>query len=139
MGMVKDAKFYGDLCRALGATPYQRLHSGSATSSLIMKAVDDETLKAVYVTMVSIPRSGVTAAILEKNWVEEGLALVKKGLKTVAKEYLKNTGGDTGPVFEVDEGSVQTGTEMTGYHTVKGGNSGMFRAEFLVRVRKPGS
>lgn len=140
MGQVKDAKFFGQLTRALGATPYQRLTSGTtSTRSLILKALDDEMLKAVYVTTVSIPSNGVTSRELTKNWIEEGQTLTEQALKTLAKQFLLVSGGTESPVFKIDANTIESSLEVIGYHVYSPNNSGLFRFECLVRVTKPGS
>lgn len=138
MGTVKDTKFYGDLTRALSYTPYQNLQTGQVgTRSLIIKALDDEILKAVYITMVTMPSSGTTQREFIKVWTDEATDILSKGLENLAKQYLEVTGGDKSPTFEVDTASIQTSLEIIGYRAYNTKNSGLWRFECQIRVTPP--
>lgn len=128
---VKNFKKFLEISKVCNKTFGVSSDLKSATESVILKAVDDEMLSAMFIVVVNYGSEDMWISI-RKRWVEEGLETIEKTLKKVAQEYKDNTGQEI--KLEVMKATLADSMELLSYSMYNPKKTGYFRLNCNVKV-----
>lgn len=128
---VKDFKKYLELSKLCNHTFGVSSSGKSSTESILLKAVDDEMLSAMFVIIVNYSSEAMWIE-MRKRWIEEGLEKIEKRIKEFEKSYRENTG--TNISLKISKPSISDSLELASFSVYKPVKTGFFRLACNIEV-----
>ncbi len=121
---VKDFKKFLEIAKVCNRTFGTSPEAKSATEAVILKAVDDEMLSAMFVIVVSYTTESMWNE-MRKRWLEEGIESTKAALSDAEERFKEATGKAIS--FKLMPATVSDNMEVINFNSYTGLKKAYFR------------
>lgn len=128
---VKDFKKFLEIGKVCNHTFGAKTNAKSATESVILKAVDDEMLTAMFIIVINYTSENLWFD-MRKRWLEEGEATIKAALKDAEERYKEATGKSIS--FKMNRDTLADNLEVINFNSYTREKKAYFRLSCNAKI-----